>query len=592
MSDVPQIIKKKMKFGNEEFDITYRKLKDRPPPGTHAQSSLDAGTLPKYCINSWGDWPPLNQRTYEIQDGVICMQDVEVPMRDGCITYADVYLPKGIPENGQKVPAVLAWGPFGKRPCADSETEWQTNGVPYGSHSRYARFEGADPLYWCYQGYAIVNYDPRGINNSEGDAYMWSSQEGRDGYDLVEWCAEQNWCTGKIGMAGNSALAMCQWRIASENPPHLTCIAPWEGTAETYREFLIKGGFVESGFNPFLVQDFVGSGYIEDIYLTSLDYPLNNAYWEDKVPDFSKITVPAYVTGGWSHFHLRGATSGFRKINSKQKWFRAHRDFEWPDQYSKLGLEELQRFFDRFLKGIRNGWDSTPRVRIDVMDAYDYDYQLLRPEADWPIPRTEYKKLYLDAKNRSMCFDQPSVESKCHYDANLGKATFDITFNELTEITGHMLLKLWVEADGNDDMDMFVAVQKLDAKGKWLPTLVMDCPHPGAPGRLRISLRETDPEKSILFQPYYPYDKPQKLSPGEIVPAEIEIWPQSKIFHPGEQLRVEIMGHYERIDWFEPFAWDTINKGNHVIHTGGKYDSYLLVPFIPPKYIAGDYVYR
>ncbi|MCL2492804.1 MAG: hypothetical protein FWF33_02030, partial [Clostridiales bacterium] len=71
------------------------------------------------------------------------------------------------------------------------------------------------------------------------------------------------------------------------------------------------------------------------------------------------------------------------------------------------------------------------------------------------------------------------------------------------------------------------------------------------------------------------------------------IWPQSKIFHPGEQLRVEIMGHYERIDWFEPFAWETNNQGNHVIHTGGKYDSYLLVPFIPPKYTtASGYIVR
>ena len=59
-------------------------------------------------------------------------------------------------------------------------------------------------------------------------------------------------------------------------------------------------------------------------------------------------------------------------------------------------------FFDRFLKGIRNGFDGIPLVRIDVMDAYDFEYQLLRPEEDFPIPRTEYRKLYLDAANRAL----------------------------------------------------------------------------------------------------------------------------------------------------------------------------------------------
>ena len=105
-------------------------------------------------------------------------------------------------------------------------------------------------------------------------------------------------------------------------------------------------------------------------------------------------------------------------------------------------------------------------------------------------------------------------ESQVHYDGNLGKATFDITFDKETELTGYMKLHLWVEADGNDDMDLFVAIQKLDKNGKWLPTYVLGKPHPGTPGKLRVSLRETDPEKSTEFQPLYPYNNPQKLKAG------------------------------------------------------------------------------
>ncbi len=239
---------------------------------------------------------------------------------------------------------------------------------------------------------------------------------------------------------------------------------------------------------------------------------------------------------------------GFRHISSKQKWLRGHRDFEWPDQYSREGLAEATLFFDRFLKGIRNGFDATPKVRLDVMDAYDFDDQLGRPEDDFPLPRTEYRKLYLDAANRSLSQTPVARESKCHYDANKGKATFDITFDEETELTGYMKLHLWVEADGNDDMDLFIAVQKLDAKGKWLPTSVMGAPHPGCPGKLRVSLREVDEQHPhhTEFQPWHPFKNPQPLKPGEIVPVEIEIYASSRVWHPGEQLRVEVMGHYER----------------------------------------------
>jgi len=47
------------------------------------------------------------------------------------------------------------------------------------------------------------------------------------------------------------------------------------------------------------------------------------------------------------------------------------------------------------------------------------------------------------------------------------------------------------------------------------------------------------------------------------------------------------MGHYERLDWFEPFAFNTSNKGDHVIYSGGRYDSYLLVPYIAAQACSG-----
>ena len=80
------------------------------------------------------------------------------------------------------------------------------------------------------------------MENSEGDQQQFGTQEGRDGYDFIEWAAKQKWCSGKVGLFGNSGVAMSQWRIAAENPPHLTCIAPWEATGDQYRESLMEGG--------------------------------------------------------------------------------------------------------------------------------------------------------------------------------------------------------------------------------------------------------------------------------------------------------------------------------------------------------------
>jgi putative CocE/NonD family hydrolase len=353
------------------------------------------------------------------------------------------------------------------------------------------------------------------------------------------------------------------------------------------------GGVPEVGFNNWLLEALNGPEREEDYVAMALKYPLINAYWEDKIARFEDIEIPAYVTAGWSHFHLRGSFEGFRRIASPQKWLRVNRDFEWPDMYTPENIHDLQRFFDRYLKDIHTGWELTPRIRLDVMDAWEYDYQIKRVEKEFPLARTQYKQLFLDASTGQLSYDPVEEEASTRYEATQGQATFDLKFEEDTELTGYMKLRLWVEADGADDMDLFVAVQKADEQGNFLPTLVLGEPHPGAPGLLRVSHRELDEERSTPYQPVHTHRREQLLKPKEIVPVDIEIWPSSKIWHAGQHLRVVVSGHYVRKEgWFEPFAWDLCNRGHHIIHTGGKYDSHLLVPVIPPKYTADDYLYR
>ena len=577
MTDDAERIRILEKFGDEEIEVLYK-------------SSLPLLAPKAMGVDGAGYFPPLNPRTY-VEDGIRVDQDVPVKLRDGVTVYVDIYRPDG-PAGVSDLPAILAWGWFGKRPGDSPKKDWQIHGVPPDTVSKMTKFEGPDPAYWCRHGYAVINADSRGAGNSEGNLQAWGVQDGKDGADVIEWAAEQVWCNGKVTMFGNSALCMTQWFVAAEQPPHLTCIAAWEGTSDLYREFVSENGIPELGFNMFVFAIARSLNYIEDYVAMLEEYPLMNGYWESKIPRFENIKIPAYVTASWNHLHLRGSINGFRKIRSPKKWLRVHRDFEWPDDYSWWNLEDLKRFLDRYLKGIRNGWEMTPRVRIEVMDAYDCDFQVNRPEKEFPLARTQYAKLYLDASKGALSFEPVATVSKASYDANEELTTFDITFEEDTEITGFLKAHLWVEADGHDEMDLFLTMQKLDEKGEFLPTNILGEPHPGAWGRLRVSHRALDPDLSTDYHPVQSHRVEEKLKPGEIVPVEIEIYPHSRIWHKGQQLRLQIAGRYFREGWFEPFAWKTDNKGNHVVHTGGKYDSYLQIPVVPPKYKAGDYVYR
>ncbi len=532
-------------------------------------------------------YPDLNPCSIVLEHDLILDQDVAVTMRDGAVLYTDIIRPI----TSDKVPVILAWSSYGKQPFY-TDPDKKTQGVPKKSLSCWTKHEGPDPYYWCRQGYAVANVDIRGCGHSS-----WEGDSTWDGYDFIEWIARQSWCNGKVGMAGNSMLCISQWKIASMTPPHLACIAPWEGLGDEFREMICEGGIPKTLFGARgLIKDGICEGWIGDVVAMLEHYPdSDDPVWRHSEVKYERITVPAYVTGGWNHFHIFGACNGFRRISSQEKWLRLHREFEWPDQYAYENREDLKRFFDRYLKGIYNGWEQTPRVRLEVMDAYEYDYQSNRPEQEFPLKRQEFKKFYLNAENLTIQDENPQIAAETSYDGRCGQVEFDYTFREETEISGFMKLRLWVEARGYDDMDLLVNVQKASTGGAFLPVSVLGQPHPGAWGKLRVSRRALDPKRTTESEPYLKLDSSshEKLKPGQIVPVDIKISPQSRIWHKGQKLRVQIAGRYIRDEkWFEPLASDCDNHGDHVIHTGGRYESYLLAPVIPPRYQDGDFVYR
>lgn len=69
--------------------------------------------------------------------------------------------------------------------------------------------------------------------------------------DVIEWAASQPWSTGKVGLLGVSYYAGSQWRVAARQPKGLTCIVPWEGMSDYYRDRCRHGGILSNAFIDF-----------------------------------------------------------------------------------------------------------------------------------------------------------------------------------------------------------------------------------------------------------------------------------------------------------------------------------------------------
>lgn len=529
---------------------------------------------------------------------IVLEKDVAVTLRDGVTIYADVFRPAGV----EKAPVILAWSPYGKAQGSSASVMgvFGLVGLTNSIVSGLEKFEGPDPAYWCAHGYAICNPDPRGIVDSEGNSVLWDRQEGRDCHDLIEWLAAQAWCSGKVGMSGTSYLAVAQWFTAAEQPKHLAAINPWEGVSDVYRDLLMRGGMPDTGFGQRLQEgSFFGKNQKEDVISELQRHPQMNELWANKIPEFERITVPAYVVACYSNtLHTAGTFRGWRRMASQDKWLRIHNSQEWPDYYEDANVEDLRRFFDRYLKDEDNGWENTPRVRYAVHDFQGGD-QVNVPATSFPPEGTESIKFYLDGRSRMLTATAPADDAPAIYDvaANPNAVSFITRFQKETVMVGYPKAHLWVEARGADDMDLFVLIQKLDAYGSPLqqftvPNQSARCHdltdhgasilrYKGSDGRLRVSARHLDEALSTEDVPTHSFDRVEKLAPGQIVDIQIDLLPIGLAFHPGEQLRFVISAR-NLIGTMMPGIreYTGANAGQHIIHTGGRYASYLQLPVL------------
>ena len=144
-----------------------------------------------------------------------------------------------------------------------------------------------------------------------------------------------------------------------------------------------------------------------------------------------------------------------------------------------------------------------------------------------------------------------------------------------------MTLSVWVSTSEGDDLDLFVLLRKFDAVGKEVFFYGYNgFAYDGvAKGWLRVSHRELDPKLSRLGRAFHTHKRSLPVQHGEVVPVEIEVLAGSTCFEVGTRLCVEVLGH-DAAKYPAFKHGRSVNRGTHAIHTGGRYPSALLAPFV------------
>jgi uncharacterized protein len=527
--------------------------------------------------------------------------NVGAPMRDGVILQCDIARPKG---EG-RWPTIVVRTPYAK------ETWW---GYGFAMVHTLAK-----------QGFAVIVQDTRGRFASDGSGdYVPFVSDGPDGADTIAWAAALPFSSGDVFTMGISYHGYTQWAAAAQQPPALKAIAPCQSWSSPWRSLVYRGGVLElgglaawcmgiggnvlmrrhkddpaalmaamgpymaafnalstDGFNSLPLDRFepLAANQIGDTFFaliaaarTSND-PLMQAM--TTASDYTKVTAPAYILGGWYDFFVQGAIDQYVGMRAAAATVAARErtrlvmgpwthggqtqisgernfgPFSMPMAMGQGGVAaDMLRFFREQVTGSP---PSAAPVKIFVMGA-----NVWRDEQEWPIARTRVIPWGLSSTGSAASRPDdgvigpnvgPSLPDRFVYDpadpvptcggAELGatdlagprdqariEARPDVAvytsqvLGEPLEVTGSAVVELWITSDV-EDTD-FVA-RLVDVQPDGIAYNVAD-------GILRARYRD-DPEQT---------GPGKRLVPGEPTLMRIELTPTSNLFKAGHRLRLDI----------------------------------------------------
>lgn len=503
--------------------------------------------------------------------------DVPLPMDDGTVLRADVFLP----EAPGRHPALLSYGPYGKGlPFqVGYPTAWDTlmaahPDVAEGSTNAYQVWEVVDPERWTPHGYAVIRVDSRGCGRSPGIIDPFSRRETDDFIACIDWVARQDWSDGAVGLSGVSYFGMNQWLVAAERPPALKAICVWEGASDFYRDATHHGGILSTFWqhwydkqvksvqyglgergprSPVTGLLVCGDETLSDEQLVTnrvafgdeiRAHPYIDEYHRSRTAEWSRIEVPLLSAANWGGqgLHLRGNAEGFLAAGSAAKWLEVHGYEHWTSYYTDEGRSLQLEFFDHHLKGLDNGWDRRPPVILQVRHV-DGTFSE-RTAGQWPPSDTDWQRRYLSPTGGGSLVPRPDPDlGTVRYRPGRDVATFtaDPDAGPL-EITGPAAAHLWVSTTSTD-ADLFLTLRVFGLQGEEVTFVGAVDPHaPASAGWLRLSHRELDQQASTPERPVHPHLRPCRVVPGEIYEVEVEIWPTSVALPPGYTLALSLGG--------------------------------------------------
>lgn len=529
--------------------------------------------------------------------------EVEVRTAGGVTLRADLFLPAGTP-----CPLLVAASPYQKA----------LRHLPV--HPAFPFRETGPIGFYVEHGYAYLWLDVPGSGRSEGTWEPVSRAEGEAIAEVVEWAAAQDWCTGDVGMIGQSYFCWSAWNVARVGAEHLRTIVAFDGSTDLYRDWMYRGGIPDLGFGTswaatvMLQHQATGhpidggdrDRFVPDMYR----HPLDDAWHRTRSPfwELDSVTIPVLSIGSWikGPLHLRGNVEGFRRVAGPRALLvlaaRSPNEVQSLYASEEFHAREIMPWYDRYLKGAAPEPPATPgSVRVQVNRS-----GVLRHYDAWPPRQTIEAVWHLTGRpsgtTRSLN-DGSLTEGAAHAEEDLASTSWSypyprwrvgttviddrgapdhvggvLTFTSPPmeadrEFTGDGYLSLYCSTD-QTDMDVVVRLAVLG-----------DAPVGGGAaaervtqGWLRASHREEDAFLSTPMRPFHSHRRLSPVEPGQVYELRIALLPMSFLVRAGERLRLEISNGDSPLTEGRLFQWYGLKAGTDTYYHSPTHPSRLHLP--------------
>ncbi len=519
--------------------------------------------------------------------------DVRIAMRDGTVLLADIRRPAGV----GRFPALLAAAPYPR--------QMQDLGAPAGV------VEAGDSEFWTARGYVHVIVNLRGTSGSGGTWTFFDDTERQDMYDLVEWVAAQPWCDGNVGGMGISYYAMTQLAAATQQPPHLKAIFPFDVSVDAWDAAWHNGLFSSGFITPWVKSLGVLAGHGDRLYRRGLsrlarrilhrpavhrrfactggpqairglraisrfpraaqpwddlwramavEHQTRDAWWDERnlTPLLSDVRIPVYLGSEWPNvpLHLNGtlaAWTGLQKDPHVRMAILPEHGLPWP--WESMHVEALA-WFDHWLRGLDTGIMDGPRVRWWMPGAEEW-----RATDEWPPP-ADHRELPLGGEDRRYAtFDSPGLPQSLTWTGDPQPEDLDVA--------GPIELRLDATITA-DDTGWIVLIRDVAPDGA-----VTDVTQ----GWLRAALRTVDEAASAPGRPVLPLRTPVPVPAGEPVTYRIPLVPNARRFARGHRIRVTVTSDDSRREAHAMMLFSHTPIGTRSINTVHA-SSRLLLPVL------------